>query len=236
MPGVGKSTLARRAFEIMHQRGMPVYQHKEPDGRGYIRKLYLLGSLTRFGLCNLRYSFLSAIAILASGQKSRDDLNLMIFTWFYVSSCIRKYRQTDGIYMMDHGIFQTLWSIGFRADKADLVGMVDSLQPLMPTSDLVVVADASLATVERRLHERPVHYSRLENSLSDDPRLLVRSVALLEEVTGIMMHISRRRKDMRVLRIDNDQDHTLETNADKIADAIQCAYFEVPNLVSSGLK
>ena len=47
-----------------------------------------------------------------------------------------------------------------------------------------------------------------------------------EEVKEILMHISGRYDGMRVLRVDNDQDCTLEGNAQKIAKVIQCAYLE----------
>jgi hypothetical protein len=235
MPGAGKSTLARRVFEIIRERGMPVYQHKEPEGTGWIKKLCLLGSFTRFSLCNPGYSFLSARAILASRQRSRADLTSAWLAWFDTSSFIQRHKSMTGVYLTDHGIFQSLWSIGFRADKANLVGMANSLQRWMPMADLVVVVEASPATIEHRLIGRCVHASRLETWLSDDPELLARSVALLKEVKETLMQISGRRADVRVLEVDNDQDHTLEANAGQIADAIQHDYLEVPHLASSGL-
>ncbi|HKZ84059.1 MAG TPA: hypothetical protein VJ793_10440 [Anaerolineae bacterium] len=89
----------------------------------------------------------------------------------------------------------------------------------LPTPNLVVVVEASLSTIERRLANRPGAGSRLERWLPGDPVLWARAAALLGQVKEAARSISRKREDMRILMIANDRDDAFETNAMRIAEA-----------------
>jgi len=222
LPGVGKSTLALRTAEILRQRGMPVSLPSRLAFREewhYTGKIRRWAYYARFALSNLRYSLLSAHAILSSRQASRDDFIWVLLTWFKRSARIQRQRHLGGVHLNDSGIFQGLWSIGFSGKNADLVGLGDHVMAWLPTPNLVVVVEASLSTIERRLANRPGAGSRLERWLPGDPVLWARAAALLGQVKEAARSISRKREDMRILMIANDRDDAFETNAMRIAEA-----------------
>lgn len=224
LPGVGKTTLSNRVSEIIFQRGMSVNPTGYSTSKGFrscIRMLQVLLFIIGFAISSPRYSFLSFSAIIKSKQKSKGDLSTALLNWFVMSSRIYQYRNANGIRLLDQGIFQALWTIGFGSKKPDPVFIMGRLHKLIPTPHMVVVVEANLSTIERRMSNRLIHISRIEERLPDDPNLLVKALALLQEIKETVNRISEKRKDMRVLIIDNDRDEALETNARKIADAIQ---------------
>ena len=222
LPGAGKSTLALRTAEILCQRGMRVSLPSKSvftEDRRYIGKVRKSAYYVRFALSNLRYSLLSARAILSSRQTSREDLLWVLLTWFKRSARIQQQRHLGGVHVIDSGIFQGLWSIGFSGKNPNLVELGERVLAWLPIPNLLVVVESSLSTIERRLAKRPGSGSRLERWPPGDPGLLLRAAARLGQVKETARLISRKREDMRIFMIDNDRDDAFETNAIRISEA-----------------
>ena len=226
LPSVGKTTLSNLVAEILRRRGLPVLQPYARKARGVgsvFLKLWGLTLYTNFVIRNPKFAFLSSRAILASGQRSNADLRNVLLTWLDISALMQRYRQAISICVIDQGIFQALWSIGFSGEKTDLFDIAKKLQALIPTPHMVVVIEASLATIERRLSDRTEDNSRLSKWIPREPDLLLRSRELLEKTKAIAKFLSVQREDMQFLVIDNDRDEALERNAKRIADALLIA-------------
>jgi hypothetical protein len=140
----------------------------------------------------------------------------MLFNWFLVSSLLRR-RRDDGIELYDQGVFQALWSIGFRGDDDAAEMMMDRLGGRVPLPMVVVVVETSLPTIERRLLVRRGVDSRIEVRSLAVAESLVRSKVVFDRVKRLLADVSRRHPGMRIIVVDNDQDDCLETNAARLA-------------------
>lgn len=225
MPGVGKSMLSNRVAEIIRQREIPVEQRMyvlayqiSRARRLVIKSIHVMKDV----LLNTKYLVLSTKAIIATKQQSMTDLVGVLFNWFFVSSFVRWDRRFHGIRLLEEGIFQALWSVGFSSKGGDLAIMKD-LATLIPTPTIVIIVEASLATVEHRLHARPGQDSRLERQIAGDRAPLRLANILLQEIKT-MLRTSERLKQVHVLVINNDRVEDFEVNANKIVGYIEPIY------------
>lgn len=229
MPGVGKTMLSNRVTEIIGQREIPVEQrmyvlaHQISRARRIVIKSILV---MRDVLFNARYTILSMKAIIATKQRSMADLIDVLFNWFFVSSFVRWDRRFQGIRLLEEGIFQALWSVGFSS-KRGVLAMKD-LSTRIPTPTIVIIVEARLATVEHRLHARPGQDSRLERQLTGDPGPVRLANILLQEIKT-MLRTSERLKQVHVLVINNDRAEDFEVNANKIVGYIEPIYRKMAN-------
>ena len=148
--------------------------------------------------------------ILGSRQRSTKDLLYVTYQWLLVSSLVRRYRRAAGTYLFDHGLFQSLWSIGISAGNTRFVSAARRLAASMPTPFLIVVVEASIATIERRQANRSGAVSRIETWCKESPDILHRAVALLGDVRDVANSVAARGNSVRILVIDNDRDTDLD--------------------------
>ncbi len=183
-PGVGKSTLLPDLVERLHALPLQATPHID-------RVQQVLG-FSRFVARHPVQLARMTAAIVATRQPTAGDLAWVTRTW--VKRCWRhaELRQRSGLHLVDAGLAQALWSIGFRAGV--------ELGPTLvagPLPDLVLVVDATLATMTRRLAMRPGHQSRLERGAGDLARAR-------EQVVGVQRLLER--VGVETVSVDNDHD------------------------------
>ncbi len=215
LPGVGKSTLYRQVVEQLRQRGVP-FHGCQPCRRKMPR-------VTAEVICHPRNTLQSVRAIAATGQPLATELKLMIKNWLHRSNYSRHCARIGGVHVVDAGIFQALWSIGFRAQQEDWHIRFSSLFTKTSIPTLAVVVEASSATVARRLADRLDCHSCpsiLERALLEDAQALERAARTLDRVKEILGQISVRCRNFHVLNINNDRDDDFEPNAVRIFDSM----------------
>jgi hypothetical protein len=208
LPGAGKSTVARRVRKSLEQRGIPVndsacalLNREDRIGRSLVKLAYVVNGFVNYP----RYTVLSANSVLRTEQRSVADLAKTLFNWLFVSSLVRDYGNRAGVCLLDEGIFQALWSIGFSAKKDSTARMLEVLLGLIPFPTAVVAIESSLTVIERRLSTRRNHWSRLEGCLvGGDADALTRAHALLQEAESAVSAVSEYHQHIHVLKVSND--------------------------------
>lgn len=223
LPGAGKSGVSKRAAELIRDAGIPVVEtafdltHKSGVlARRWRKAAYVAREI----LLHPRYSSRSVRAIVATRQRTASDLFGAVWNWLFVSNLLRRGRHVPGVHMLDEGIFQALWSVGFGASVEGLSSVTGGAGPLLPVPDVVVIVSARPSTVEQRLRSRGVRQSRLEDRLGVDRRILERSEALLEEVRGILKGLVRAGRNVAIHELGNDREQDLEPNARALASVV----------------
>lgn len=220
LPGVGKSTLSNRIAEILSENEIPVEQNAyilSHQMNRLKRVLFKLLYVTKELVFHPYYTFVSIKTILMTQQKSAVDLVKVVFNWFFVSSLIRSNREYNGVRLFDEGIFQALWSIGFSG-KEESLAIMEALFPMMPLPQIIIVPEASLATVKLRMSGRQHHDSRLEKGSTE---LLELADSLFSETKDILKRLSEQRKDLHLSCVINEKEADLEGNAKTLAAEIE---------------
>lgn len=196
-PGVGKSTLLPALVERLHSLPLQAAPHLD-------RVQQALG-FARFVARNPLLLARMTAAIVATKQPT-GDLSWVTRTW--VKRCWRhaELRRRPGLHLVDAGLAQALWSISFRAGA--------QLGPRLvagPLPDLVLVVDATLATMTRRLAMRPGQQSRLERGAGDLDRAR-------EQVAAVQRLLER--AGVETVTVDNERDEDRERTAAVLADRV----------------
>ena len=225
LPGSGKSTVSKQVAQALRDRGNRVASpvdwlvHEAPPAR---RRLTKLGRVAGEIVAHPDFAMRSAGAILSTRQGSITDLVKTGFNWLFVSAMVRFHLSSDGICILDEGVFQALWSIGFGARRERSVADVAArLDGRFPTPHMVVALETSLETTDRRLRGRVSGVSRLETRFGSDPEALRRSVSLFEQTMSLLRELSTRTDGIRLFAARNDIDVGLERTALTIADEIE---------------
>jgi hypothetical protein len=125
--------------------------------------------------------------------------------------------------VFDQGLLQALWSIGYGARRPDVIstGLLSKLGSALPPRALIVLVNAPVPTILKRLGQRQAGASRLERDLATErsAACLARATQVLKRVEDIAWQLSHVH-DLLVLRIDNDAEHALPAHAAAIADAV----------------
>lgn len=127
-------------------------------------------------------------ALVRSGQQSRVDVVRLSYNWLFLVGLLRRARTRPVIELLDEGIFQLLWSIGFAGDErvirecsSTLLGGRAHAVPMMP--DVVVVVEAPLGLIQSRLALRGSRVGRVDRmGQAQRHAALVRGAHLLAEI------------------------------------------------------
>lgn len=197
-PGVGKSTLLPDLVGRIHALPLQVAPH--PD-----RARQALG-FAQFVVRNALYLARTTAAIAATSQPTTDDLAWVTRTW--MKRCWRhaELRRRPGLHLVDAGLAQALWSIGFRARAQLGQRLVTG-----PLPDLVLVVNTTLATMARRLAMRPGQQSRLERGAGDLERAR-------EQVVAVRLLLER--AGVETFSVDHDRDEDRARVAAILADRV----------------
>lgn len=190
LPGAGKTALSHAVAGRLRERGIPVTElralYPDTSSGARIRKMAwaLRGILRRPG-----DAYRGARAVWASGQRSLVDALKVLHNLLFVSALMWGSGSRERVLLLDQGIVQALWSIGYSARDGAFAGIVEGLRARLPRPDLVVIVEASPHTAAHRLATRPSGGSRLERQAAGDPRPFARAVSRWEELKGIFPQI-----------------------------------------------
>lgn len=136
-----------------------------------------------------RYSLQLQRAIAATRQVQPRDRKRFFTAW--VRTCERMERLTSRyqITLVDHGLAQLLWSIGYSAEPSAWDRAIERFRPLLRPSDLTIVVDADAATAMQRLERRARQCgktSRLQKENLDDERIQARVERLRSQIVDLL--------------------------------------------------
>jgi thymidylate kinase len=218
LPGAGKSGVSRRVAEILANDGHPVVDtnYALTHRSGVLaRRLRKFAGIAREIVLHPAYSARSTWAITATKQRTLSDLLGAVSNWLFVSSLLREGGRA--LHLLDEGIFQALWSVGFGAASDDWTSVVRAAGSGFPVPDVVVIVNVSAATAERRLRARGLKQSRVEGLLETDPGVLETSRRLLDQVRAVLFQMAKSGKHLHIQEVANERDDDLEPNARSLA-------------------
>lgn len=218
LPGSGKSTLSHRVAQMLRKTGVAV---KEPTyalthmTSPWIRLLKKGIHVGWAVLCMPRCVSSLTRAVVSSRPESAIA---MLANLLFVVALVRKRRCTPGIVILDQGVFQAVWSIGFRSDEQAVTRCVAALVECDLIPRTVVVIDAPVPTVRNRLSQRPGIASVLEKRGIDEVSWQ-KAACIFERVKKMLYDLTVRGKRMYMIRLNNSHDD-VEPNARRVANEI----------------
>lgn len=220
LPGSGKSTIAQRTAEHLQRRGevvnlMMVSGRTSRLARARKQQIALSYLALRHPvkLLSSAASF-NALPLSSPGSRIRLHLNwcLHLARWY-------RLRGTAGIHLLDQGLFQVLWSLGFEHGPAAVERFHAGSRQDYPAPDVVVMVIASPKRLRTRLQARGGRnaFSRTSAASHDIDGVYERGLAALHSV-GWMLSSQNR---SRLVTVDNDEDDALEERSEALAVELQ---------------
>jgi hypothetical protein len=121
-------------------------------------------------------------ALIGSGQQSRLDVVRLLYNWLFLVGLLRRARTRPVVELLDEGIYQLLWSIGFAGNER-VIREHSSAFLGVPMPDVVVVVEAPLELIEARLASRKSRAGRLDRMEGTERQAaLLRGADLLNEL------------------------------------------------------
>jgi hypothetical protein len=161
LPGVGKSHATRLVAKALAAAGTPVRS-------AALRVNHELGAFQRvvykssLAVSEIVRSPVDALrvgrALIRSGQENPFDVVRLSYNWFFLLGLSRRARSRAAVELLDEGIVQQLWSIGFaggeRAIRECSATLLRGSAGAHAIPDVVVVVEAPLEVIESRLVTR----------------------------------------------------------------------------------
>jgi AAA domain len=216
LPGAGKSTMSRQVAAILLTRGIALDEitYDLAQGwRGPGRRLAKLVHLARYTAAHPSQAASCLARIVATRQTTAMDLGKSLFNGLFIASVAARRRSTSRVMLLDQGVAQALWSIGFAARRE---AWLDLLLPrdrrIIHAPDLIVQVRAGLRTIEDRLRARERRVSRLEDDLRGAEQALSRAEALGEAIIARF-----KMANVPVIVVDSDDAEQLASGAQMVA-------------------
>jgi hypothetical protein len=169
LPGVGKSYAARLVAARLAAAGTPVASSalRVNQELGTFRRVaYKLGLCAGEMLRRPTGAFRVGRVLIRSHQQSRVDVVRLSYNWFFLVGLLRRARARPSVEVLDEGIVQLLWSIGFAGDEQVVRERSSELLAAsafpLPLPDVVVVVEAPLVLIESRLEGRASRAGRVD--------------------------------------------------------------------------
>jgi len=166
LPGSGKSALAAHTCTALLRLGVDAVVADLPVSAAApawarIRRKVLASALAAAAepVATTR----AGRGVARSRPAPRDGLGLLA-QWLTVQRLHQSARARPGVWLLEEGLVQTVWSLMLRAPArgADPVGLLEVRPP-----DLLVVVQAPLDVLLRRLDDRPSRHSRTQRLAAD---------------------------------------------------------------------
>lgn len=218
LPGSGKTTLSHDVANLLRARGITVSEDTYNLDHRFRRPGRLLVKLSHFLYYlgrNPRRGLFAISSIILTKQATLIDLCKSLLNWMFIASISSRERRDDTITILDQGISQAVWSIGFAAQRETWLEMAlakDQWEALKP--DMIVHIRADHQTIANRLATRKIRTSRLDD-LGQDRRYLRHA----QDRTEAILHCLKT-SDIRLIEIDNVSHDHLADHAGQVADAI----------------
>ncbi|NIX78087.1 hypothetical protein [Microvirga terricola] len=218
LPGAGKSTLSHLVANLLLERRYTVeettYDLDRRFGK-FERSVIKLAHIARYLCTHPRCALSNVSSILATRQATLADIKKSIPNWLYVASLVSRRRSDDRIILLDQGVAQAVWSIGFAAEQELWLDLhMNTTSERTPKPDLIIQVQASFETVSVRLDSRKKRISRLES--------LVQNHSVLQHAQDHCDEISLRFEaaGVPIIKVHNDDPEQLASNARLVTDII----------------
>jgi len=218
LPGVGKSTLSHLVASLLLERGYAVDEvtYELDHNRGKFQRIRAKLAAVAGYVCRHPVQTQTDIAcILATKQATWGDIRRSISNWLYVASVMSQKRTGGRIVILDQGLAQAVWSVGFAARETswlELCSRAADRRVFKP--DLVVEVKAGFQNVGSRLASREERISRIDH-LGSNSEVLQRA----QDHTDAIVQTFKGAAVM-VLAAQNDSPDQLVSNARRIAETI----------------
>jgi thymidylate kinase len=167
LPGSGKSALAAPTCAALRRAGVDAVVADEPVSAVASRSARVRRKALAAAAAAAAEPVLAARAafgVAVTRPAPRDGAGLLA-QWLTVRRLHRLGRSRPGVSLLEEGTVQTLWSLALRADP-ERTNRARALATDL-TPDLLVVVDAPLDVLLRRLDERPSRHSRTQRLAVD---------------------------------------------------------------------
>jgi thymidylate kinase len=224
LPGSGKSTMSRVVAEALRQKGCAVSEltydidHQRSTTRSQLLKL---SHIAPYAAAHPGRAVSDMARVAATRQATMRDLAKSIFNWTFISSLAVRKRSPHGVLLLDQGVAQALWSVGFAARDQSWLDLLDTSAPAL-RPDLVIHVRADLRAIGDRLDRRQRHASRMDGR-GRDHRALARAARRAGAVLARM-----RAAGVEVVEVDNSDRAQLASGARAATDAITARLRALP--------
>jgi energy-coupling factor transporter ATP-binding protein EcfA2 len=211
LPGSGKSTIAHALADLLREHGATVSEPTWRIDHTLRPSLRLLrkASLAIAAAARDPYRARGIIeSIVQSRQPTTREVLKLVINALYVAEAAERCERRPGVHVFDQGLLQQLWSALYRAaESSDLEARCRESLALGSTLANVVVVDAPLVTLQRRLQVRRGGASRLERQLRDSgpQAVLERAVFAQQRVEAVVESLSER-GTVRLLRVSGGEE------------------------------
>jgi AAA domain len=223
LPGVGKSHATRLVASRLAALGTPA-------SSAGLRINHELGAwrrvATKCSICAAeairrpRNTWHVFRALRRSGQRARLDPMRLAYNWLFLSGLLRRARTRPVVELLDEGIFQLLWSVGFAGAEGSMrecsvMLLQRPASEVMP--DMVVLVEAPLETVQARVAARGSRAGRVDRMPpGEQPRALERGADLLTEVLWESIGLTGPDSVPVVRRVRSGAPHELDADIDAL--------------------
>jgi thymidylate kinase len=216
LPGSGKSTMSRLVADTLRDRGHKVnevtYDIDHRRSRT-VSQLVKLAHLAPYVARHPRRALADIARIAATRQARRVDLAKSIFNWTFISSLAARKRSAVDVSLLDQGVAQALWSVGFAARRETWRDLLDAQAPAM-RPNVVIHVRADPQVIGERLARRERHLSRMD-ARGRDRQALERAA---QQAGSILA--SLRSAGVAVVEVENNDGEQLVSGVHHAADAI----------------
>ncbi len=167
LPGVGKSTLSHRvaahlaaAGRLVSQSSYELAHDVGPGPRRWRKSIHVIAELLRHPIAAWR----AARAVQRTTQPDLSTRLRLWFNWLLVLDLGRAASRRQGVHLFDQGILQAIWSIALEDRDEAALSLLAAPAARSALPDLVVVVDADLDVVAKRLDRRQGRDSRVERT------------------------------------------------------------------------
>jgi len=204
---------------LLHERGIPVSDPAPHDARVERSLARWATKLWYAGRALLRHPGHAASwirLIVRSRQRHLGDAWTVLVNWLYLLDRVGHHRTSPGVYVMDQGLFQALWSLAYGAGTSVIptAAVLKELRAVLPGRCVVVLVEAGCGAALARLRQRRVGWSRLQHDLTagDVNAPVTAAAAALWQVEQVAVDLAAHHR-IRLLRVRNDDVAELPTAA-----------------------
>lgn len=216
LPGSGKSTMSRLVADTLRERGRKVnevtYAIDHRRSRS-VSQLLKLAHLAPYVARHPRRALADIVRIAATRQARRVDLAKSIFNWTFISSLAAHERSSQEVSLLDQGVAQAIWSVGFAARRETWLDLLDAQAPAA-RPDVIVHVRADPRVIGDRLARRERHLSRMD-ACGREQQVLERAA---QQAGSILARL--RSAGVAVVEVENNDGEQLGSGVHQAADAI----------------
>jgi adenylate kinase len=166
MPGSGKSTISHlvaRSFKLDGYLVNECTYHLDHCVRSPARQLVKSLGIARYAFNHPGNALAGTLSIKSTGQASTRDFIKSLTSWMYAASLLSRRGRSPAIDILDQGIAQAVWSIGFAAQRDQWMdAILDGEILITAPIDIVIHVTADVDVIADRLSKRTMQQSRAE--------------------------------------------------------------------------